>query len=190
MFKIKDRPVIWYVYNSVKRSKLVKKIIIAISDKKADDKLANFLKKNKIKYFRGNLNNVAERMYKAAFKYKANFFLRISGDSPLIEFKIIDRAIKIFKKNKSKYDLITNIFPRTFPSGQSVEIIKTSCLKKILSLNLKKTFYEHVTRYFYQNNLKFKIKNFESTKKYLKNKYSIDTKKDLKNLHNLILKSL
>ena len=31
---------------------------------------------------------------------------------------------------KQNYDLITNIFPRTFPSGLSVEIIKPTIRKK------------------------------------------------------------
>ena len=30
MFKIRDKPLIWYVYNSVRKSKYVKKIIISI----------------------------------------------------------------------------------------------------------------------------------------------------------------
>ena len=45
------------------------------------------------------------------------------GDSPLIDYKLINKAIKISKKY-NKYDIITNVYPRTFPQGQSVEIIK------------------------------------------------------------------
>ena len=55
--------------------------------------------------------------------------MRISADSPLIDHQIINKIINIYMKNKN-YDLITNIFPKTFPSGQSVEIIKTKTLGK------------------------------------------------------------
>ena len=48
----------------------------------------------------------------------------------MIDPKLIDKAIKITKKIK-EYDIITNVFPRTFPKGQSVEVIKTSTLKKV-----------------------------------------------------------
>jgi spore coat polysaccharide biosynthesis protein SpsF len=89
--------------------------------------------------------------------------LRISGDSPLIDFRLINKSINIFKKNK-RFDLITNVFPRTFPSGQSVEIIKTSALGKNLKF-FSKLDKEHVTRYFYRNSPKFKIKNFANKKK-------------------------
>ena len=52
--------------------------------------------------FRGDLNNVAKRLCKAAELNKAKYFLRINGDSPLINYKIIDRAIQIFKKKEVK----------------------------------------------------------------------------------------
>ena len=116
--------------NRLKKSKEITKIVVASSTKKNDDKLIYYLKKNKISVSRGELDNVALRLYKTAKLYKKNFFIRISGDSPLIDYRLIDRAISILKNSKNKYDLITNVFPRTFSQGQSVELIKTSILKK------------------------------------------------------------
>jgi len=189
MFEIRNKPLIWYVYNSVRKSKYVKKIIISTSKDNSDNLLVNFLKNNKINYFRGSLVNVAERLYETAKKNKSDFFLRISGDSPLINSKVINRSIEIHRKSKREnYDLITNIFPRSFPSGQSVEIIKTSALKRILNFKLSNSCKEHVTKYFYQKNKQFKIKNFKSSFNFKKTKYSIDTVQDFKNLKQLIKK--
>ncbi len=189
MFEIRKKPLIWYVYNSVKKSKYVKKIIISTSKDNSDNLLVNFLKNNKINYFRGSLVNVAERLYKTAKKNKSDYFLRISGDSPLINSKVINRSIELHRKSKRQnYDIITNIFPRSFPPGQSVEIIKTSALKKILNFKLSNSCKEHVTKYFYQKNKLFKIKNFKSNFNFKKKKYSIDTVKDFENLKQLIKK--
>ena len=189
MHKIKDKPLIWYVIKSIKKSKYISDIIIATSKERSDDLLVKFLKKNQIKYSRGSLNNVAERLCNTAERYKSRFFLRINGDSPLLDSIIINKSIKLFKRiKKENYDLITNIFPRTFPSGQSVEIINTTSLRKILKLKLSKLNQEHVTRYFYKKKNFFKILNFRSTIKFQKKKYSIDTMNDLNNLKNLIQK--
>ena len=182
MYEVKEKPLIWYVVNSIKKSRKIKKIIIATSKNKTDDKLCYYLKKNKISVFRGNLNNVAERLYSLASKLKLKNFIRISGDSPFMDYKIIDRAINIHRKKPSKYDLITNIFPRTFPRGRSVEIIKTNALKKILPF-INKDEKEHVTKFFYKNKEQFCIKNFKTNKKNLSN-LAIDTKKDLEKLRN------
>ena len=173
-------PIIQHVVNRVARSKKITKLIVSSSLKKNDDNLIDYLKKNKIKFFRGDLENVAMRLYKTALKQKAKFFVRISGDSPLIDPKLIDRAIRISKKKK-KYDIVTNIFPRTFSKGQSVEVIKTSILKKY-SKNFSDLHKEHVTKYFYENSNKFLIKNFRFNGKNKKIKLSVDTKKDLKDI--------
>tara|TARA_B110000114_G_C14921221_1_gene328567 strand:+ start:88 stop:759 length:672 start_codon:yes stop_codon:yes gene_type:complete len=181
LYPIYEIPLIQHVVNRVKKSKKITNIVVATSTKKNDDKLIKYLRKNKVNFFRGELDNVALRLYEAAKFYKKKFFIRISGDSPLIDYRLIDRAIDIIKNSKNKYDLVTNVFPRTFPQGQSVEIIKTSTLKNNIK-EFSKQDKEHVTKYFYGNAKKFSIKNFtfKGTNKIIK--LSIDTKKDLENI--------
>ena len=173
-------PIIQHIVNRIKQSKKMTKLIVSSSSKKSDDNLISYLKKNRIKFFRGDLENVAMRLYETAKANKAKSFVRISGDSPLIDPKLLDKAIKISLKEK-KYDIVTNVFPRTFPKGQSVEVIKTSIIKKY-SKNFSKLDKEHVTKYFYDNSNKFLIKNFtfDGNNKIIK--LAIDTKKDLKNI--------
>ena len=146
---INQKPLIWYVINQVKKSKNVKKLVVAIPKKKSDDGLYQYLKKNNNYVYRGDEKNVAKRMMAAAKKYKAKYFVRISADSPLISPKLIDQIIKT-KKKYMNYDIITNVFPRSFASGQSIEIIKTKILEKNIKFMGKKEL-EHVTTFFYQN---------------------------------------
>lgn len=181
LFSIYGKPLIEHVVFRIKKSLHIKDIIVATSKNKEDDKLVNFLKKIKIKFYRGDLDNVALRLYELAKLKKINYFIRISGDSPLIDKSIINKMIKIHQKSKNKYDLITNIFPRSFPKGQSVEIIKTSILKKNIH-KFTKMDKEHVTNYFYKNHKQFKIKNFFLKVKKDNMNLSVDTKYDLKKI--------
>ncbi len=170
-------PLIQHVVNRVKKSKKVRDVVVSTSKNKTDDNLIKYLKKSNIRYFRGDLSNVSKRLYKTAKKNKANFFIRINGDSPLIDYKLVNKAIILHKKNKN-FDIITNVFPRTFPSGQSVEIIKTSSLKNNLNF-FNKNESEHVTKFFYKYSNRFLIYNFKYNGKKSFFKQSIDTKKDL-----------
>ena len=174
---IYGKPLIYYVILKLLKSKKVSKIIVATSTDKSDDKLVKYLKKIKVQSFRGSLKNVAKRILDIALLKKKNFFLRISGDSPLIDHNIIDEAISIFCKNK-KYDLVTNTFPRSFPKGQSVEIIKTITLKKNIN-KMSNYEREHVTKYFYKNSKNFYIKNFKNKLSTRFIKLAVDNKKDL-----------
>ena len=181
--KIYDKPLIEYMLERLKKNKSIKKIVVSTTNKKKDNKLVNFLKEKKILTFRGDENNVARRLLQTATKLKVKYFIRISGDSPMIDNKIISIMVRQFKALK-KVDIFTNVFPRIFPKGQSVEIIKT----KILKDNLKKMSdieKEHVTQFFYKNSKKFHIKNLRLNKtknNFIKLKFAIDTRRDLKNL--------
>ncbi len=182
LYNIYETPLICHVIKRIKKSKHVTKVVVATSKIKSDDILVRYLRSKKISVFRGDLKNVALRLSKACEKYKKLFFIRISGDSPLIDHSIIDEAIKIFKKhNKYKVDLITNVFPRKFPKGQSVEIINNITLKNNIK-NMNKNQKEHVTKFFYRYFKKFKIINFKPKNKLSNFKLSIDSKNDLKNI--------
>ncbi|MDA9625078.1 hypothetical protein N9S55_01700, partial [Candidatus Pelagibacter bacterium] len=113
-------PLIWSVILSLKKSRLVKKIVVATSTDKSDDKLITFLKKKNCSYFRGSLNNVAKRLTNAASLNKSKYFVRISGDSPVINHRIIDKVLNWFNNSSNKnWDILTNVFPRTYESGNS-----------------------------------------------------------------------
>ena len=186
LYPIKKKPVIIRVILNALKSKKVSKLLIATSNNRSDDELVNFLKKKNFNVFRGSLSNVADRLLKAAQINNSKYFIRISGDSPLIDYKIIDRAIKIFKKDKKNKDLITNVFPRTFPSGQSVEIIKTKILKKNLS-KMSKSEKEHVTTFFYKYFKRFRIINFKNFSKFKKkDKINLDFRSDLPRIKKYI----
>ena len=181
LYKINKKPLIWYLINNIKKSKKVTDIIVATSKNKSDNALTKYLKKINIKFFRGNLDNVMKRLFDLSKKFKKRYFLRISADSPLLDYRIIDKAISLANKKKN-FDLITNVFPRSYPSGQSAEIIRSDILRNALN-NPKITKYdlEHVTTFFYKNNKNYRILNFSTKKKYY-NKFSIDYKNDLGNL--------
>ncbi len=170
-----------HVIDRLKKVKKIRKIIVATSNKKRDLKLIYLLQKKNILFFAGSEKNVALRFYRAAQRYKTKYFIRINGDSPMIDGKIISDMISQFKK-LHRIDIFTNTFPKNFPKGQSVEIIRTKILKNNIKMmsNFEK---EHVSKYFYKNHTKFIIKNFynKKGKKNFKNfKFAVDTKDDLK----------
>ena len=85
-------------------------------------------------------------------------------------------------------DLITNCFPKTYPSGMDSEIIKTLTLKNYIKLFNKKNYNEHLTSYFYEYNKNFKILNIESNESHslVNENLSIDTLEDFNKMNFLI----
>jgi spore coat polysaccharide biosynthesis protein SpsF len=173
------------VYDQVKKSKLITKIVIAIPD---DDKnliLETHLKSKKIEYFKGSLVNLSKRIFDLIKIFKCKYFLRVNGDSPLIDYKLIDHCIKIFKNKNC--DILTNALPRTFPKGQSIEIIKTSVFNKNFSKIKTKHDLEHVFPYYYKNKKKFKIMNVICKKDLSHFNFCIDKKSDIKRIIKILI---
>ena len=185
--KINNHPLLWILIKRLKKVKSIKKIVVSTTKNKVDDKIIQFCKKNKISYYRGSTNNVAERVCETASKFNADAFIRINGDSPFIDYRIIDKLINIFKKKKP--DLMTNIFPRSFPIGQSVEIVDQKTLSANLNKLTNKSHKEHITKYFYKNSKKFKIENFKNSENYSNKKLAIDTKKDFERFKNMKIRN-
>ena len=163
------------------------KIPVAVisSDKQSDKPIEEFCYRNKVLFYKGSLENVIKRFQMACQFFQEDFFIRVSGDSPLIDPKLIDKAYEIHCKQN--FDLITNIMRRSFPKGQSVELISKNAINHLQKFNLSNEEKEHVTLGFYKNKNKFNIYNFESgSKKYALQQQSIDTLNDYLKIKNLI----
>jgi len=184
--KVNSQPLLYYLIKSIKNSTKIKKIIVATSNNYKDKKIINYCKKNNINWFSGPLKNVALRFKKIIEVNKYNEFMRISADSPLLDYRILDRAISIY--NKAKPDIVSNIQKRSFPKGQSVEIVKKKIFLKNYKNFKKNEEFEHVTRYFYNNKSKFDIINFKYKKNLSKINLSVDTNKDFKLIKKILNK--
>jgi len=122
LMRFLNKPVLQILIEKLKKIRVKKLIVVATSRRKEDDQIIKACKNLKINYFRGDLKNVAKRFYQIVLKYnKCEYFGRLSADSPLIDLRIINKIIKLRNKN---YHIVTNVFPRTYPKGQSFELIK------------------------------------------------------------------
>ena len=190
MQKILSKPMLIHILDRIKKnSKFNLPIVVATSKNKTDDEIEDICKKEKIKLFRGDLNNVYKRSLDCFKKLNIESFIRVCADRPLFDVKLMDRMIKKFKN--SKFDIITNQYPRTYPKGLACEVAKTKIFFEISSHKLSKNFKEHIFNYFYKNSKNYNIYNFTIHRKYNKFKdrdFSINNKKDLIKINNIYKK--
>lgn len=148
--KLNGKPALWHVYNRCKTSKYADLVIIATTTDKADDPIEAFCKKNKLPYFRGDVENVLSRYYGAAEKYGLSRIARITADCPLIDPQTIDKVFKAHTAQKCDY--ISNVIgERTFPRGLDVEVFSFNALKKAFEGATETVEKEHVTPRMWEN---------------------------------------
>ena len=183
MAKINGKFLFEVVVNRLKKSKYLKKIVLAVPSNKNNIFLRKLLKRKKINFFSGSENDVLDRYYKAAKKFKAKIVVRITGDCPLIDPDIVDEVIKnLISRN---VDYASNTNPPTFPDGLDVEVFKFDVLKKLWKITNRKADREHVTPFIYKRKKLFKIFNLRSKKDYSKQSWTIDQKEDLDNIYTI-----
>lgn len=176
--KIEGKPMIWHVINRMKLVKGVEQIILITTKRKEDEVLLDIAKKNDILSFSGNTNDVLGRYYNSAKKFNANPIIRITGDNPLLDPKLVEKFLKLFKKNN--YDYASNTILPTYPDGLSVEIFSFNALEKNYQNAKLKSEREHVTPYFKKNTSKFHTFNFSYRTNLSHLRWTVDEAQDLK----------
>ncbi len=173
-----------YLIERLQQCRLVHRLVITTSVEPEDDAVAALAKDLSVCVFRGSLDDVAGRMLAAAQAYSLASFVRISGDSPLMDAELVDRAIDLFESVDA--DLVTNTFPRSFPKGMSVEVIGTSVLERVLGATDDPQDLEHVTRYIYAHPDDFRIQNFSCDQAIDGLQLSVDTPADLEQFSRVL----
>lgn len=153
-------PVIEHIFRNC--SSLGIPVWVLTSEERSDDSLTEFLVERNISVYRGSLENVLERFIKFGTEYNFDYLIRISGDSPLIHPEVIQEILETVSSHWNA-DIITNVHPRTYPKGQSVELIPLSTLLKLGTLPLLAENREHVTSYIYNNSDVFNIVNLRNS---------------------------
>jgi spore coat polysaccharide biosynthesis protein SpsF len=169
------RPMLALLLERLRLAKRAGEIIVATSTAADDDAIARFCEGIGVKCFRGPLDDTAERLAQAAESAGAEAFVRINGDSPLISPAVVDAVIELYETQD--VDLATNVQIRSFPKGQSVEMIRVEALRRAQAM-MQAGEAEHVTPAFYRRAADFRIVNLASGHDWATIQMSVDTPED------------
>ena len=146
------------------------------SEDASDDQLSSFCMNNNIG-FSGKLKNVLSRFTKVIKKYKCDYFVRITGDCPLIHPQFIDKQIEALKFFNA--DFIRLSSSSAVLEGQLV--LSSRSLLKAEKEIVKLSDLEHVgSEYFALNINKFRVVEFTAPKALSRNdlKITVDEEDD------------
>jgi len=174
----RGEPLIVHVVRAVEKAVEPENILVATSAHPSDDPLAAYLTSIDVRVFRGSLEDVFARFRSCARAFPCAWILRVTGDSPLSNPKILRRLMGCASLDNC--DLVTTTFPRTFPVGQNAELIRVETLMNIDDRELTQEDREHVTRFFYRHPERFRVVSLESGDRRLAEmSLAIDTVDDL-----------
>ncbi len=178
------KPLLQYLLESVGECRRPTTRIVATSSAPEDDAIADFCRARGLQCFRGDPLDVASRFRAVTAEHGLDAVARLSGDSPLLDPRLVERGIMLFEDQAP--DLVTNVFPRSFPPGQSVEVFAAAAFARAWGMMAEPDDHEHVTRVFYRYPLRFAIRNFAAAEDLSGVDLAVDTAADFRRIERLV----
>jgi spore coat polysaccharide biosynthesis protein SpsF (cytidylyltransferase family) len=180
---LRGQPLLVYVLERLERARRLDALVVATSTAAVDDAVAELCAAHGVACFRGPLDDVAARFVGAAAAHGLDAIVRVSGDSPLLDQALVDRGVELYGDD---VDLVTNVSPRTFPPGQSVEVVRTEALRAACAEMAEAEDREHVTRHLYAHPGRFRIRSFAAARDYGGLRLVVDTGEDFERVEAIL----
>lgn len=175
--QVAGKPVLGYLLERLAHCRAVDAVVVATSREAEDAPLAEFCREWGVACHRGALDDVAGRFKEVLDLYPFDGFVRLSGDSPLLDQRLVDTGVQLFREGHA--ELVTNISLRTYPQGQSVEVLRADTFRRGYARLREQEDREHATQFFYKHGADFAILNFAAERDYSHLHLSVDTAHDL-----------
>ncbi|GGK34123.1 spore coat protein [Caldalkalibacillus thermarum] len=184
--KVLAKPLLEYQIERLNRCKLINTLVVATTTKQSDNPIVELCNQLGVNVFRGSEEDVLQRYYDAACKYKADVVVRLTADCPLIDPEVVDKVISCYLENQEQYDYVSNTLIRTYPRGLDTEVFSFQALKQAHQEAHDPQYREHVTSYLYLHPEKFRLFNVSHPIDYSHHRWTVDTGEDFELIRRII----
>jgi len=177
MKPILGRPMIERQIERLRRCKRVDQLIVATSNQPEDDVLGTLCRGLGVPCFRGDLENVLDRFYQAAKPYHPKHVVRLTGDCPLADPRLIDELIDFYLN--AQCDYANNCEVPTLPDGLDAEVFSFAALTQAWQEAVLPSQREHVTSFIRSHPERFKIGFYKYRRDLSDMRWTVDEPEDL-----------
>jgi spore coat polysaccharide biosynthesis protein SpsF len=117
------KPLLQWIVDSLKKSKLISQIVLASSTDTANDPLEDFCRRNSIVFFRGSENDVLSRFVTVSEESTFDHVVRVTGDNPVLDVEMLDFVCLEHITKDADYTSSVGL-----PVGMNIEVVRASCL--------------------------------------------------------------
>lgn len=187
LLDLEGKTVLERVVERVRAGKFIDEVVVATGSETDNFAIVELCQRSGINIFCGSENDVLDRFYQAALKYKAGQIIRVTADCPLIDPAVIDDVINLHLKEEADYS--SNAIKESYPDGEDVEIMTLAALKNAWENACLRSQREHVTVYIRNNPSIFKICNLENEQNLSDKRWTLDEHRDydfIKNIYKFL----
>ena len=136
----------------------IDKLVVATSNHPEDHAIVDLCERIEVDSFAGSLENVLDRFYQVARIYQPDHVLRLTGDCPLTDPRLIDELISFYRVRDCDY--ASNCRPPTLPDGLDAEIFSFSTLEHAWKESVTSFEFEHVVPFIINHPDRFRMATY------------------------------
>ncbi len=171
---ILGKPMILHELERLQRSKRIDKIVLATSQDESDKELADIVAGNDFEAYRGSLDDVLDRYYQCAKPYQPEHVVRITGDCPVIDWRVVDAVIEKHLAEGNDYTSTSE----KYPDGLDTEIVRFSALEQAWKDARMSSEREHVTLYIRNHTAQFRCGQMACRQNLNRMRWTVDEPQD------------
>lgn len=178
LHEIQGKPLLRQLHDRMAFSRFIDKIVIATAEGEANRPIWEFAKEHNIDYFAGSESDLTDRLYQTGKKYNADIIVRVTGDCPLVDYRIIDRMVQFYLDNRDKYDFVSNTIETTYPDGLDLDMMPFTTIEKMWN-EVKDPFWrEWFNSYIVEHPQDFRLANIKNDKDLSDLRWTVDYEED------------
>jgi spore coat polysaccharide biosynthesis protein SpsF len=176
LLPLAGKPMLARQIERIRRARYIDELLVATSVDPSDDSLETLCEREAVACFRGSLDDVLDRFYRAAATRSPEHVVRLTGDCPLTDPAVIDQTIELYLQGG--FDYASNALEPTFPDGLDVEVFRFACLEAAWRDAKSLAQREHVTLFIYQNPDRFRTGCYRNKTNLAQLRWTVDEPQD------------
>ena len=178
------QPLIQRIIDRLRATPGIDLVVVATTTEPSDDVIANWCVAHSLPVFRGSIEDVLDRFWQCAQRYKAEFIVRVTADDPLKDPEIIQHALALCA-SAPEIDYASNTLQPTYPEGLDIEVVRYSALEKAANEATLPSEREHVLPYIWKNPDRFELRSFSMKPDLSHWRWTVDKPADLEMVRSI-----
>jgi spore coat polysaccharide biosynthesis protein SpsF len=174
---ILGRPMLSRQIERLRRCTMIDKLLVATSDDPSDQPIAELCAAESVACYRGSLNDVLDRYYQAAKLILPSHVVRLTGDCPLTDPRVIDSTIQFYLQGD--YDFVSNAIEPTFPDGLDAAVFSFQVLEQAWREAQLPSEREHLTLFIRYRPKRYRIGSYKDSLDRSDMRWTVDEAADL-----------